>query len=65
MPVSPQSFTSFPAVCIAYSDKFSGVMETIGIESMVADARRLKCKSDPSEWLKSQLSIEPSRGNFE
>jgi len=30
-----------PAVCIAYSDKFSGVMETIGIESMVADARRL------------------------
>ena len=30
-----------PAVCIAYSDKFAGVMETIGIESMVADARRL------------------------
>jgi len=30
-----------PAVCIAYSDKFVGVMETIGIESMVADARRL------------------------
>jgi polysaccharide pyruvyl transferase WcaK-like protein len=30
-----------PAVCIAYSDKFAGVMETIGIGSMVADARRL------------------------
>jgi polysaccharide pyruvyl transferase WcaK-like protein len=30
-----------PAVCIAYSDKFAGVMETVGIESMVADARRL------------------------
>jgi polysaccharide pyruvyl transferase WcaK-like protein len=30
-----------PAVCIAYSGKFAGVMETIGIESMVADARRL------------------------
>jgi len=30
-----------PAVCIAYSDKFIGVMEAIGIEDMVADARRL------------------------
>jgi colanic acid/amylovoran biosynthesis protein len=30
-----------PAVCVAYSDKFIGVMETIGIESIVADARRM------------------------
>ena len=30
-----------PCVCIAYSSKFIGVMETTGIESMVADARRL------------------------
>ncbi|MEO7145079.1 MAG: polysaccharide pyruvyl transferase family protein [Bryobacteraceae bacterium] len=30
-----------PAVCIAYSKKFIGVMETIGIESLVADARSL------------------------
>ena len=30
-----------PALSVAYSDKFAGVMETIGIESMVADARRL------------------------
>jgi polysaccharide pyruvyl transferase WcaK-like protein len=30
-----------PAVCIAYSEKFAGVMETVGVESMVADARRL------------------------
>ena len=32
---------SVPAVCVAYSDKFIGVMETIGIESIVADARKL------------------------
>ena len=30
-----------PAVCVAYSDKFIGVMDTIGIESIVADARRM------------------------
>lgn len=30
-----------PAVSIAYSDKFIGVMETIGIESAVADARAI------------------------
>ncbi len=28
-----------PAVCVAYSDKFLGVMETLGIDSIVADAR--------------------------
>jgi colanic acid/amylovoran biosynthesis protein len=32
---------SVPAVCVAYSEKFIGVMETIGIESIVADARML------------------------
>jgi colanic acid/amylovoran biosynthesis protein len=32
---------NIPAVCIAYSDKFIGVMETIGIGSLVADARKL------------------------
>jgi polysaccharide pyruvyl transferase WcaK-like protein len=31
-----------PTVCIAYSDKFIGVMETIGIGDMVADARLLR-----------------------
>jgi len=31
-----------PAVSVAYSDKFVGVMETIGVESAVADARCLK-----------------------
>ena len=31
-----------PAVSVAYSDKFLGVMETIGVEYAVADARRLK-----------------------
>jgi colanic acid/amylovoran biosynthesis protein len=30
-----------PAVAIAYSDKFLGVMETIGIDSMTVDARKL------------------------
>jgi colanic acid/amylovoran biosynthesis protein len=30
-----------PAVAIAYSDKFLGVMETVGIESMTVDARKL------------------------
>lgn len=30
-----------PAVSIAYSDKFIGVMETVGIEDLVADARKL------------------------
>jgi len=30
-----------PAVSVAYSDKFIGVMETLGVESSVADARRL------------------------
>jgi polysaccharide pyruvyl transferase WcaK-like protein len=30
-----------PAVCIAYSDKFIGVMETLGIQSLVVDARQL------------------------
>jgi polysaccharide pyruvyl transferase WcaK-like protein len=28
-----------PAVCVAYSDKFVGVMRTLGIDSIVADAR--------------------------
>lgn len=32
---------NIPAVCISYSDKFIGVMETIGIEALVADARRM------------------------
>lgn len=31
-----------PAVPIAYSRKFSGVMETIGCESLVADARQMR-----------------------
>jgi polysaccharide pyruvyl transferase WcaK-like protein len=31
-----------PAVAIAYSDKFIGVMETIGIGTLVADARALR-----------------------
>jgi polysaccharide pyruvyl transferase WcaK-like protein len=30
-----------PAVCLAYSDKFIGVMESIGVASIVADIRRL------------------------
>ena len=30
-----------PAVAIAYSDKFIGVMETVGVPSVVADARKL------------------------
>jgi polysaccharide pyruvyl transferase WcaK-like protein len=30
-----------PAVAIAYSDKFLGVMETLGIPSLVVDARKL------------------------
>jgi polysaccharide pyruvyl transferase WcaK-like protein len=29
-----------PAVCIAYSDKFIGVMETLDIESLVVDSRK-------------------------
>ena len=32
---------SVPAVCIAYSRKFAGVMETIGADSLVADARAM------------------------
>ena len=30
-----------PAVCVAYSDKFTGVMAAIGADSIVADARKL------------------------
>jgi colanic acid/amylovoran biosynthesis protein len=30
-----------PAVCVAYSDKFLGVMGAIGVDSIVADARKL------------------------
>lgn len=30
-----------PAISIAYSDKFSGVMETIGVTPLVADARNM------------------------
>jgi colanic acid/amylovoran biosynthesis protein len=30
-----------PAVSIAYSDKFTGVMETVGLESLVADPRTM------------------------
>lgn len=30
-----------PAVAIAYSDKFIGVLDTIGVPSLVADARRM------------------------
>jgi colanic acid/amylovoran biosynthesis protein len=32
---------NIPAVAIAYSDKFIGVMETVGVESLVADARKM------------------------
>ena len=32
---------SIPAVCLAYSDKFIGVMRTVGVDSIVADMRRL------------------------
>lgn len=32
---------NIPAVAIAYSDKFVGVMQTVGVESLVADARIL------------------------
>jgi len=38
---------SVPAVCVAYSDKFTGVMGAIGVDSIVADARKL----DGSELL--------------
>jgi polysaccharide pyruvyl transferase WcaK-like protein len=37
-----------PAVCVAYSDKFTGVMGAIGVDSIVADARKL----DERELLK-------------
>lgn len=37
-----------PAVCVAYSDKFTGVMGAIGVDSIVADARKL----DEPELLK-------------
>jgi len=39
---------SIPAVCVAYSDKFTGVMGAIGVDSIVADARKL----DERELLK-------------
>ena len=32
---------SVPTVCIAYSDKFIGVMESIGVEDIVVDARAM------------------------
>ena len=32
---------AIPAVCVAYSDKFIGVMSAIGVDSIVADARAL------------------------
>jgi polysaccharide pyruvyl transferase WcaK-like protein len=31
-----------PAVAIAYSDKFIGVLDTIGVPSLVADVRKLE-----------------------
>ena len=33
-----------PAVSIAYSDKFIGVMKTVGVESLVADPRRMNAE---------------------
>ena len=39
---------AIPAVCVAYSDKFTGVMRAIGVDSIVADARKL----DEQELLK-------------
>jgi polysaccharide pyruvyl transferase WcaK-like protein len=38
-----------PAVSIAYSDKFAGVMQTLGAELLVADAR----KRDQTEILRT------------
>jgi colanic acid/amylovoran biosynthesis protein len=35
---------SVPAVSIAYSDKFIGVMKTVGVESLVADPRRMSAE---------------------
>jgi len=32
---------NIPAVSIAYSDKFIGVMKTVGVEGLVADARKI------------------------
>jgi len=32
---------NIPAVAVAYSDKFLGVLETIGIPTLAADARKL------------------------
>lgn len=32
---------SIPALAIAYSDKFIGVLQTLGVDSLVADARRM------------------------
>jgi colanic acid/amylovoran biosynthesis protein len=33
---------NIPAVAIAYSDKFIGVMETVGVPSLVVDARKME-----------------------
>src|SRR5260370_38650050 len=32
---------SIPALAIAYSDKFIGVLQTLGVDSLVADARHM------------------------
>jgi colanic acid/amylovoran biosynthesis protein len=56
---------AIPAVSVAYSDKFIGVMETIGVEYAVADARRLNEKDvlgvvercfDRRDEIRSELS---------
>ncbi len=36
-----------PAVAIAYSDKFVGVLQTVGVEFLVADARTMDEAGDP------------------
>jgi polysaccharide pyruvyl transferase WcaK-like protein len=52
---------SVPAVAIAYSDKFIGVMETVGVEGLVADAR----KSDQEEILRIVEKAYEQRAMFQ
>jgi polysaccharide pyruvyl transferase WcaK-like protein len=50
---------SIPAVSIAYSDKFIGVMQTIGVQDLVVDPRRMDETEivDTVDWVFARRSV--------
>jgi polysaccharide pyruvyl transferase WcaK-like protein len=58
---------SIPAVAMAYSDKFVGVMQTIGVDNLVADPREMNKNEimniidwvfEQRDYFRAQLSLK-------